>query len=126
FVRVHARHASAWLFIAGEGDVRDALEELIARAGVADVVRLAGQRDDMPRVLAGCDVFVLPSVYEGFSNAILEALASGLPVIATDVGGAREQLRDGETGFVVPRGDEDALVKAMEALAADDAMRARM
>jgi glycosyltransferase involved in cell wall biosynthesis len=126
FAQVHSAHPAARLFIAGEGDLRGDLEELVSRAGLGGLVHMPGQRSDMPQVLAASDVFVLPSVYEGFSNAILEALASGLPVIATDVGGAREQVRDGETGLIIPCGDDEALADAMGKLAADQDLRERM
>ncbi len=126
FASVHREHSQARLLIAGEGELREELEQQLTDLAIADAVALPGQRDDMPHLLAGSDVFVLPSTYEGFSNAILEALAAGLPVVASDVGGAREQVRDGESGLVVPACDVSALTLSMQRLAGDAAVRARM
>jgi glycosyltransferase involved in cell wall biosynthesis len=126
FAAVHREHPQARLLIAGEGELRGELEQRVGELAIADAVALPGQREDMPRLLAGSDVFVLPSTYEGFSNAILEALASGLPVVASDVGGAREQIREGETGLVVPPRDVPALTHALQRLAGDSAERTRM
>ncbi len=79
-------------------------------------MRFLGTRRDPLDLLAAFDVFVLPSVVEGMSNAVLEAMARSLPVVATDVGGIPEVVADGETGFIVPPGDPAALGAALSKL----------
>ncbi len=94
----------ALLLIAGDGPCRAELETTVSALDLDGRVRLLGERDDVPRVLAAMDVFVLCSIGEGISNTILEAMATGLPVVATRVGGNPELVVDGNTGFlVVPR-----------------------
>jgi len=89
--------------------------------------RLADEipRSDVERVLAALDIFVLSSVSEGLSNTILEAMASGVPVVATRVGGAEESVEEGRTGILVPASDPDELAAALAALAADQERRAQ-
>lgn len=110
------------LVIVGDGPLRPAVEAEIARAGITDRVWLAGERHDVPEMLRGLDVFVLPSRAEGISNAILEAMACGLPVIATAVGGNPELVVPGVTGALVPADDSAALADALVRYAADEAM----
>ena len=90
------------LVMAGEGPLRAEVEAVLRECGVADQAWLAGARNDVPEVLRGLDAFVLPSLAEGISNTILEAMASALPVVATRVGGNPELLDDGVTGRLVP------------------------
>jgi glycosyltransferase involved in cell wall biosynthesis len=97
-----------------------------ARAGVSDRVVFAGYRDDVAALLAGCDVFCLPSFAEGLPLVVLEAMAQGKPVVATPVGGTPELVVDGETGVLVPPGDADALARALTELLADAPRAARM
>ena len=87
---------------------------------------MAGERSDVPDVMCGLDGFVLPSLAEGISNTILEAMASGLPVLATAVGGNPELVVDGVTGLLVPSGDVPELTRALASLAADGALRRRL
>jgi glycosyltransferase involved in cell wall biosynthesis len=89
------------------------LQDIVDSAGVGDIVWMPGERDDIPDVLKGIDVFVLPSLNEGISNTILEAMATGLPVVATDVGGNPELVQSEQTGFLVPAGDTDAMASAI-------------
>lgn len=89
------------------------------RLGVADRVVFAGQRHDVPGLLAGCDVFCLPSSAEGLPLVVLEAMAQARPVVATAVGGTPELVVDGQTGLLVPPGDVEALVRALDALLHD-------
>ena len=89
------------LVIAGDGPSRGQLEAVIKELGIGERVRLLGERDDVPVILRALDVFVLPSLGEGISNAILEAMATGIPVIATRVGGNSELVRDGITGRLI-------------------------
>ena len=120
--------ANVHCVLAGAGDERDALAALAAELGVQDRLHLLGFRGDVGNVLDALDVFVVSSDREGLANAMLEAMALGLPVVSTEVSGAREALdpRPGEPapGIVVPR-DEGALAEAIGRLAGDaDARRA--
>jgi len=107
------------LVIVGEGPLRTEAQALLAQAGVAEYAWLPGARDDVPEIMRGLDCFVLPSLAEGISNTILEAMASGLPVVATDVGGNRELIDRGRTGEIVPAGDIEAMAERIAAYAAD-------
>lgn len=106
------------LAIAGGGRLRAELEERARELGVAERVTFLGARRDVPRLLAAADAVVLSSAHEGMPNALLEAGAAARPVVATDVGGVREVVRDGESGTVVPARDPAALAAAMERLMA--------
>ena len=89
-------------------------------------IRFLGYRQDVPDILAAADIFALPSHREGMPRSIIEAMMAGLPVVATDIRGAREEVVEGETGFLVPVRDPAALGAALARLAADPALRARM
>jgi glycosyltransferase involved in cell wall biosynthesis len=115
----------ARLVLAGDGPLRPALAELAARLGVAPFVHLLGARGDVPDVLNALDVFVLSSDSEGLPLVIPEAMAAGLPVVSTRVGGVPTVLADGDTGFLVPPGEEAPLRARLAALrGAPDAARA--
>jgi glycosyltransferase involved in cell wall biosynthesis len=101
------------LVIVGDGALRGAVDAVLDRPGVRERVWFAGERADVPDMLRGLDCFVLPSLAEGVSNTILEAMASGLPVIATRVGGNAELIESGMTGTLVPPANSDALAQAM-------------
>jgi glycosyltransferase involved in cell wall biosynthesis len=101
------------LVMVGNGPLRAEAQGLLDAAGVADLAWLPGERHDVPDVLRGLDCFVLPSLAEGISNTILEAMASGLPVIATRVGGNPELVVEGRTGEQVPASDPDAMAQAI-------------
>lgn len=105
------------LVMVGEGPLRAETHALLSAAGAADVAWLPGERADVPDVMRGLDCFVLPSLAEGISNTILEAMATGLPVLATQVGGNAELVVEGETGVIVPSGDIEAMAQALVALA---------
>lgn len=111
------------LSIAGEGPLRAEVEAEIFRAGIGDRVWLAGNRSDIPDVMRSLDLFVLPSRAEGISNTILEAMASGLPVVATAVGGNAELVVAGKTGALVPAADPVAMANAIARYAVDSALR---
>lgn len=102
------------------------LEQQVVRLGLQEHVSFVGGVRDIPRHLAGADLFVLPSRSEGFSNAILEAMAASLPVVATDVGGNAEAVRSGMTGLIVPPENAEALARAMLEILADPQRRAAM
>lgn len=106
------------LVLVGDGPLRAECQAILAAAGVADLAWLPGERRDVPDVMRGLDCFVLPSLAEGISNTILEAMASGLPVIATDVGGNADLVAAGETGAIVPAADPETLARAIVRFAA--------
>jgi sugar transferase (PEP-CTERM/EpsH1 system associated) len=101
------------LVIVGEGPMRSEIAEILARADALTLAWLPGSRNDVAEILRSLDVFVLPSLAEGISNTILEAMASGVPVIATRVGGNAELVDDDQTGTLVASGDPQALAEAM-------------
>lgn len=105
--------ASLRLVMVGDGPLRAESLALLDQAGYGGLVWLPGERNDVSGILRGLDCFVLPSLAEGISNTILEAMASGLPVIATDVGGNRELIEAGITGELVPAADVPALAQAI-------------
>ena len=109
------------LVIVGDGSYREILERMINERGLGDFVILTGQRTDVPDLLAASDVFVMPSIEEGLPNAMLEAMSMGLPVVATNVGGIPEALRDPEHGRIVGPRDPAALTRAIVEVAADPA-----
>ena len=114
------------LEIAGKGSLRTALEDQAARLGIADNISFLGWREDIPALLRSWQIFVLPSLDEGFGIAALEAMASGLPVIASDEGGLRELIMDGVTGFLVPAGSANAIAGKLELLLDHPQLRQQM
>ncbi len=110
------------LVIVGEGPARVEITRILAEANASALAWLPGARDDVAQALRSFDAFVLPSLAEGISNTILEAMASGLPVIATRVGGNAELVDDGTTGTLVPSADAEALAQAMLRYARDPAL----
>jgi sugar transferase (PEP-CTERM/EpsH1 system associated) len=101
------------LVVAGDGALRQQAETMVAQAGARECAWFAGERDDVPQFMRGLDCFVLPSLAEGVSNTILEAMATRLPVIATRVGGNSELVESGMTGTLVPSSNPDALAAAI-------------
>ena len=116
----------AVLAVVGDGALRAQLEGLAGELELGDAVRFLGDRSDVPRLLTGLEVFALPSRSEGYSIALLEACAAGLPIVATDVGGNREIVRDGVNGKLIAPGDPDALAAALLALLETPETAARM
>ena len=107
------------LVIAGDGPDRASIEQQVAASGMADRIWIAGERHDVPALLAGLDLFVLPSLAEGISNTILEAMSCGVPVVATRVGGNAELVAEGSTGMLVPSDDAGAMADAIVSHAID-------
>jgi glycosyltransferase involved in cell wall biosynthesis len=105
------------LLVAGDGPRRAAIEAAVARHGIADRVRLLGERADVPRLLGASDVLVLPTDWEGLPISLLEAMAVGVPVVVSRVGGVVESL--GSAVHLVEPGSADALAVALDALATD-------
>lgn len=115
------------LVIVGEGQERHRLESLIRERGLADSVHLVGRSRTPSGIFRAAEFFVLSSRYEGFPNALVEAMACGVPAIALDCsGGPRTIVRDGVDGLLVPSGDVDALARAIRLLVDDPALRASM
>ncbi len=112
------------LVLVGNGPLRADCEALLQQGGVAHLAWLPGERSDVPDVMRGLDCFVLPSLAEGISNTILEAMACGLPVIATRVGGNADLVEHGVSGEIVPAGSAPALAAALSQWAADPAAAA--
>jgi glycosyltransferase involved in cell wall biosynthesis len=102
------------------------MEPLFAASGLGARLRRLGYRADVADVLAAADVFVLPSHFEGLPMSVIEAMLTGLPVVATDIRGPREQVVDGETGLLVPPAAPAPLATALARLVHDTALRARM
>lgn len=107
------------LVIVGSGDQHDGLAAQAGRAGIRDAVHLVGHREEIDICLAGMDCFVLPSLNEGMGRALIEAMAAGLPVIASQVGGIPALIRDGKNGLLVPAGDSRALADALRRVLCD-------
>ncbi len=118
----------ASLLVVGDGPDRPLVERLAAASPAAGRITLAGfvEHARVPAVLASLDVLVLPSAYEEMGSVLTEAMAAGLPVVASDVGGIPEVVRHGVTGLLVPPGDVDALAAALDRLVAEPALRARL
>jgi glycosyltransferase involved in cell wall biosynthesis len=114
------------LIIIGDGPARGELESLCSQLGLSPWVVFVGTRRDIPQVLQLIDIFVLPSLYEGFGIAILEAMAVGKPVVATRVGGIPEFVIPGETGLLIEPGNADVLADAVESLLRDSDQAMRM
>jgi len=113
------------LVIVGDGACRERLTAYLDEHGLADDYDFPGFCDDVPALLHTFDMFVLPSLSEGISNTILEAMASGIPVIATRVGGNPELMRDNETGFLVAPADPEAMARKIHIYALDRELRQR-
>jgi sugar transferase (PEP-CTERM/EpsH1 system associated) len=113
--------AALRLVIVGEGPERARVEAILDSGGARNLAWLPGARHDIPAVLRGLDVFALPSFGEGVSNTILEAMAAGLPVVATRVGANADLVAEGETGCLVPPSDAEALAVAIAGYASDPA-----
>lgn len=124
--RAPALRARLRLVCIGDGPLREECLSILQAAGMADLAWLPGERSDVPDVMRALDCFVLPSRVEGISNTILEAMSSGLPVLATDVGANRELVADGVSGTIVPPDDPDRLAQQLVLLATDPARSAAM
>ena len=120
--------APASLVIVGDGPLRSVVEQAIERSPARDRIRSVGFVPHLciPAVLQSLDVLVLPSRYEEMGSVLVEAMASGLPVVASAVGGIPEIVLDGETGLLVPPGDTAALAQAVDELVGDEERRRRM
>jgi glycosyltransferase involved in cell wall biosynthesis len=116
---IASRCSRVQFLLVGDGELRSDIERRVAAAGLQERFRFLGTRRDVPEILAASDSFVLPSLWEGLPVALVEAMASGLPVIATDVSGTRQVMVKGRTGWLVPPGDAGCLADAMLELLAN-------
>jgi len=114
------------VFVGGGSPVFEQTQAYVAELGLQDRIHLMGMRRDVPNLLAGFDLFALATQQEASGTVYVEAQASGLPVIGTDVGGVSEMFRDGETGILVPPKDPEALTAALVRLIDDAGLRRRM
>jgi glycosyltransferase involved in cell wall biosynthesis len=124
--RLARRHPDARYLIVGDGHCRAELESRSKALGLEQVVLFTGVRRDIPDILRELSVSVLPSLTEGLSNSLLEAMACGVPVVATRVGGTPEVVVDNECGLLVPAGDASTLAEAIDRLLVDPPLRARL
>ena len=122
---VVARHPHVIFLLAGSGPYRVEIEALVAERGLSDHVRFLGDRDDVPALMAACNVFALPSLFEGLPLVVLEAMACGVPIVATAVGGTTDALGD-DYPWLCRADDVNELAKTIEAAATDRAMRIRI
>jgi glycosyltransferase involved in cell wall biosynthesis len=120
---IRERHPHAVLVVAGEGPEHDALRALAAGLGVADAVVLPGRAGDVAALYQAADVFVHPARWEGFGLVLLEAMLSGLPVVASRVSSIPEIVADGVTGLLVPPDDPQALAGAVDRVLGDETLR---
>lgn len=121
--RREPRGAPLRLLMVGDGPLRAPAQAMLDEAGEAANAWLPGSRDDVAALLREMDVFALSSRREGISNTVLEAMASGIPVVASATGGNLELIEDGRTGMLVPAADSQAIARALLSYAADDGMR---
>ncbi|RJR21267.1 MAG: glycosyltransferase family 1 protein [Nitrospiraceae bacterium] len=125
-VSVAEKCPQAEFLVVGEGSLRYKLESRCRELKISDRVTFTGWREDIPEILPGLDILVLPSLNEAVGRTLIEAGACGIPVVATKVGGIPEIVKDMETGILVPPGDADGLARALISLIEDNDKRQRM
>jgi len=118
--------ASYKVIIAGDGPMKKELEDLVRKSGLTDQVSLPGHITEIESLLALTDIFILPSLYEGFPLALLEAMASGCAVIGSDAGGIPDIITNSNIGFIVKRGDSRALAERIKLLLSDKELRVKL
>lgn len=127
FSRLVARASNCILLIVGDGPLRISMHNLVNQLGLEQHVRFLGIRSDIPDLMNAADAYVMSSVWEGMPMVLLEAAASGLPIVATNVGGNAEVIQDGINGYLVPPKNPDALAKSMfRVMQLDDSARKSM
>ncbi len=112
--------------LVGDGPLLEESKQLVQEMGLEDRVNFLGSRTDVPELLIKSHVFLLISKWEGFPRSIIEAMRAGLPVVASDVGGTKEAVIDTKTGFLIPRGDLEGLIKGLEKIINQPKLRAEM
>jgi glycosyltransferase involved in cell wall biosynthesis len=124
--RVWQKYPDAQLVYVGKGDLYEALHGQALQMGIADRVKLMGWRDDIHEIMSVFDLFVLPSLNEGMGRVLVEAMAAGKPVVASNVGGIPDLVKDGKNGLLVEPGDTDGLSFAIQELLSDKKIRDEM
>jgi glycosyltransferase involved in cell wall biosynthesis len=125
FVHLRADGQPLRLLMVGDGELFALAQSVLRRTDTIDASTLTGSRDDIAEQLRNMDIFVLGSLREGISNTILEAMAAGLPIVASDTGGNPELIESGTNGVLVPPGDEQALAAAIRDYVQDPERRVR-
>lgn len=125
FQRLASKYKEVRLVLVGDGPQRNEIEEKVMEGGIANKVILTGFRRDYDRIIQGFDIFVLPSIWEGFPLALLASMASAKPVVSTKVSGIPEAVKDGVNGFLVRPADSEALAERIERLICDEELRRR-
>ncbi len=120
--KIIAENQNAKLVLVGDGIMRKELEEICAKLKITERVLFLGERKDVLDILTAADLFVFPSLREGMPGALMEAMAAGLPVIATNIDGNKELVEDGKNGILVPVQDSEALANAVNKLLGDENM----
>lgn len=126
FSHIHKKQPDVWFVVVGDGPLRPEVEAELAQLGIADRVILTGLRRDVPELMAAFDVFVLSSLWEGLPRVLPQAMATGLPIVATQADGSAEAVVDGENGFLVARGEPQALAAKALLLLSDGELRKKM
>lgn len=124
--RIHDKRPDVRFVVVGDGPLRSEVEKLAEALGVRDALVLTGLRRDVPELMAAFDLFALSSLWEGLPRVLPQAMATGLPIVATGTDGSAEAVQDGVTGFVTPPGDPDALAAALLKLIEQPALARRM
>ena len=119
-------HPDIQLVYVGKGDLEEEVKAEVHRTGVTDKVKFLGWRDDIPEIMQFLDIFVLPSLNEGMGRVLVEAMASGKPIVASNVGGIPDLVKHGHNGFLVAPGDVDGLSLAIKKLIEDGQLRLEM
>jgi glycosyltransferase involved in cell wall biosynthesis len=122
---IHRQRADVRFVLVGQGPLEADLKREAWALGLDGTIVFAGRREDVPRLLRAFDLFVLPSIHEGLSIALLEAMAAGKPVVVTRVGGMPEVVEDGVEGLIVPPANPEALSRAILTLLRDADLRAQ-
>lgn len=125
FRELHEKYPQCRLRLVGDGDLRADMEMLAAELGISQWVEFCGMQSEVHPYLHDADIFILPSIYEGNPMTIIEAMGTGLPIIATTVGGIPDMLRNAETALLVPC-ETEAICEACEKMLGDEALRARL
>jgi glycosyltransferase involved in cell wall biosynthesis len=124
--QVAREHPNAHFLLVGDGELQEEIQQQAAGLGLTDRLHLLGYRKDAPRLVAAFDLSVLASLHEGLPNTVMEAMAAGVPVVATAVGGAKELVVEGETGYLAPPADADALAQRISWALAHEEERTRL
>ena len=125
-IRAFRDISDAELILVGDGSGFAEMESLVQQLNLAHKVKLLGFRKDVPEIMAQAQIYALISHWEGLPRTIIEAMRGGLPVVASDVGGVKELVTDGETGYIIPRQDRELLTQRINDLVQDEQLRLKM